>query len=204
MFLFLSCSISCLFDAFFSSPQISEMAIQKKTMFALVLMTMCPLLTHSFSLPLSRNSTALFESLERVGFGNVVPSLSSMAENQTYSFMELVNRTGAGMEFTVFVPTDGNIVLNFPRTREMLEYHVSPQLIDYQGLMFYPTGYKIPTLLRGKHILVTSTMGFIDHQQRLTLDEIEVVVPDLYRNQFIVVHGLNGVLNPFIYGSHDT
>lgn len=140
---------------------------------------------------LAHNSSALTHSLHRAGFSKILPSL-----------MHLVNiPEGISTQFTLFIPADSSIMLNLPRTKEILEYHVVPQRIAFQNLTCFPMGYRIPTLLVGRNIVVTSTRGNNGHQQRLTLDEVEVVMPDLYHDQFLVVHGLNGVLNPFMYGA---
>ena len=138
------------------------------------------------------NTTNIILSLHNAGFNNVDPYLIT----QLLKFPEKF-----GIEFTLFVPMDASIIAKLVTTRELIQYHVVPQRMPYQNLTCLPVGYKLPTLLPGRNIIVTSARGETDHQQMLALDEMEVLMPDVYRDDFFVIHAVSGLLNPFIYGA---
>ncbi|KAJ7566116.1 hypothetical protein O6H91_02G089100 [Diphasiastrum complanatum] len=97
---------------------------------------------------------------------------------------------------TMFVPNDAALGGNElpPIMTAVLQYHIATQQFPFNELLNLPAGTRLPTFLAGKSILVTRS-----DPVHYTVDGVTIVSPDLYRDQTITVHGINGVLNFTLY-----
>ncbi|KAJ7296285.1 hypothetical protein O6H91_12G103600 [Diphasiastrum complanatum] len=110
---------------------------------------------------------------------------------------------GDASAFTLFTPGDASLAL-LSRSEpaiDLLRYHISPQWLSYNDLKSLPLGAQISTLLPNYTILVTSTAEGDELSNGLTLDNVEILLPDLYFDEMIVIHGISDIMNPFIYGA---
>ena len=96
---------------------------------------------------------------------------------------------------TIFVPTDSafDIFMNASNayiSDHLLHYHIVVPRYTFEDLCGLKKGDKLTAYLMGCKITVTENELF-----NYTLDDVRIISPDLYVDDSVVVHGINGVLN---------
>lgn len=71
-----------------------------------------------------------------------------------------------------------------PKLRIVAAYHIVPEKLVFSDLVSKAVHSRLPTLVPRTPIVVTSTYP------RLTLDDVEVVKPDLFVSSSIAIHGI--------------
>ncbi|GAU33355.1 hypothetical protein TSUD_166200 [Trifolium subterraneum] len=103
----------------------------------------------------------------------------------TAAFLEnLLPELTDGAKITVFAPPDEAV-----RNVESLKKHVVLGLITWRDLIHYPDDARLKTLFYGFDIRVS-----VFPRLRL-LNGVNFIVPDMYRGEFVVVHGIGGLLD---------
>ncbi|BFI24928.1 hypothetical protein MPTK2_1g16270 [Marchantia polymorpha subsp. ruderalis] len=77
---------------------------------------------------------------------------------------------------------------------KFIDYHVIRQLLPYSRLSTLSVGTRLPTFLGSETVVVTSNLRF-----NYSLDNAMIVVPDLYSDSTVAVHGINSVLNDYLF-----
>jgi uncharacterized surface protein with fasciclin (FAS1) repeats len=96
---------------------------------------------------------------------------------------------------TIFVPTDSafDIFMNASNAYipdHLLLYHLVVPRYTFGDLCGLKKRNKLTTYLMGCKITITENDLF-----NYTLDDVRIISPDLYNDDSVVVHGINGVLN---------
>lgn len=93
---------------------------------------------------------------------------------------------------TWFLPNDQAFSgINYPKNvTTFLDYHVVPELLPFSRLLTLSTGTRIPTFLGTDTSVVTN-----NSQLNFSIDNARVVIPDLYSDSTIAVHGIDAVLD---------
>ncbi|KAL3684636.1 hypothetical protein R1sor_002658 [Riccia sorocarpa] len=143
-------------------------------------------------------------------------SPSSQAQPQVVNMMEALRDAGqfgavAGLldnlqmknitpMTTWFLPNDQAFSgANFPANlTKFIDYHVVRELLPYSRLSSLGVGTRLPTFLGRERIVVSSNSA-----SNFSVDNAMVIVPDLYTDSTIAVHGINEVLDdtPFNEGA---
>ncbi|OVA10044.1 FAS1 domain [Macleaya cordata] len=101
---------------------------------------------------------------------------------------------------TLFIPSD-NALSNITPTEfrqfhpSIFAYHIIPQQLNFSLLKTFKIGSRIPTLLPNNTILVTT-----NSESNYTIDDSQIIHPDLYINGAIAVHGIGSLLNYSVFG----
>ncbi|KAL3684634.1 hypothetical protein R1sor_002656 [Riccia sorocarpa] len=102
---------------------------------------------------------------------------------------------------TWFLPNDQAFLgANFPANlTKFIDYHVVRELLPYSRLSSLGVGTRLPTFLGLERIVVSSNSA-----SNFSVDNAMVIVPDLYTDSTIAVHGINEVLDdaPFNEGAN--
>ncbi|KAL2652794.1 hypothetical protein R1flu_020922 [Riccia fluitans] len=93
---------------------------------------------------------------------------------------------------TWFLPNDQAFSgANFPaNATKFIDYHVIRELLPYSRLTSLGVGTKLPTFL-GREIVVVSS----NTASNFSVDNAMVIVPDLYTDSTVAVHGINAVMD---------
>ena len=96
---------------------------------------------------------------------------------------------------TIFVPTDSafDIFMNASNayiSDRLLHYHIVVPRYTFEDLCGLKKGDKLTAYLMGCKITVTENELF-----NYTLDDVRIISPNLYVDDSVVIHGINGVLN---------
>ncbi|CAM6101216.1 unnamed protein product [Calypogeia fissa] len=93
---------------------------------------------------------------------------------------------------TWFLPNDQAFSdINYPKNvTTFLDYHVVRELLPFSRLLTLSIGTRIPTFLDKEVIVVTNNSQF-----NFSIDNAMMVVPDLYSDSTVAVHGINAVLD---------
>ncbi|KAJ7567547.1 hypothetical protein O6H91_02G152100 [Diphasiastrum complanatum] len=113
-----------------------------------------------------------------------------------------LTNTAEWAAFTIFTPGDTAIALLAltEPISDLIRYHIAPQWLSYKNLTSLPLGTQIGTLLPNNTLLVTSVQDS-DLSTDFTLDNVGIILPELYFDERIIVHGISDVMNPLIYGT---
>ncbi|XP_042475004.1 FAS1 domain-containing protein SELMODRAFT_448915-like [Macadamia integrifolia] len=99
------------------------------------------------------------------------------------------------MTATLFIPINNDPVDDLDPSSSIL-YHVVPHVLTFKDLQKLATGSRLPTLLRGKSILVTNNSS-----SKFSIDDCLITHPDLVVNGAFCVHGIGSMLNYTAYGA---
>ncbi|PON95381.1 FAS1 domain containing protein [Trema orientale] len=127
-------------------------------------------------------------------FGSVAKFLRSRGYSIVATFLD-AQLTGFNdqTKLTIFAPVDQafeDYVRNISDYALIFRRHVVPRLLSWQDLIGCEARTKLPTFSRGFMInVMVSNDGFP------VLNGAPVVFQDIYRSDWLVVHGLNGLLN---------
>ncbi|KAH7425366.1 hypothetical protein KP509_11G050800 [Ceratopteris richardii] len=100
---------------------------------------------------------------------------------------------------TIFAPTDSayeTIQHAGVDQLELFQYHTVVQRYAFSQLCSFSEGTVLYTMRPGYTIMVTEKQNPF----KVGLDGVYVIAPDLYLDETIAVHGINGILNSTMYG----
>ncbi|PNX76029.1 hypothetical protein L195_g031974 [Trifolium pratense] len=127
------------------------------------------------------NSSSLYlpepESLRRILRSNNCSLTAVFLEN-------LLPELTVGAKITVFAPPDEAV-----RNVAILKKHVVLGLIRWRDLIRFPDDARLKTLFDGFDIRVSV------FPRRRLLNGVNIIVPDMYRDEFVVVHRVGGLLD---------
>ncbi|KAJ7559141.1 hypothetical protein O6H91_04G072100 [Diphasiastrum complanatum] len=103
---------------------------------------------------------------------------------------------------TMFAPSDAALSSVTPLQGfiDLLGYHFVNRNMLFNDLVELPVGTRLGTLIPGLSLEVISTIE--GNSPMLLINEAQVIAPDIYHDDFISVHGVNGVLDPNLLGFH--
>ncbi|MED6172219.1 hypothetical protein PIB30_048007 [Stylosanthes scabra] len=130
-------------------------------------------------------------------FAAVTEVLKSNGCSVMASFVDaqLYTEFGDGRKFTIFAPLDEAFAVDAVSLRNISDYsvifrkHVVPKLIRWRDLIRLPNKTLLPTFSDGFEINVTVS------PKRRFLNGVLVAVPDMFRGDLVVVHGIHGLLD---------
>ncbi|MCO5577031.1 hypothetical protein L7F22_030853 [Adiantum nelumboides] len=100
---------------------------------------------------------------------------------------------------TIFIPTDSA----YQAVKEpdldplpLYQYHTVIQRYAFNQLCEFNEGSVLYTLRPGYSVVVTAKQS----PYKITLDDVAVIAPDLYLDETIAVHGIDGIFNATLYG----
>ncbi|MCO5594759.1 hypothetical protein L7F22_048792 [Adiantum nelumboides] len=105
----------------------------------------------------------------------------------------LTNHANLPKSATIFLPLNQSIAMAFPSSHALdtVAYHIADSRHFYKELLSLQTSpLALPTLLPGRSIRVDRTDDI------LLVDEQEIIAPDLYSDDQVVVHGIPRALDP--------
>ncbi|CAK7326692.1 unnamed protein product [Dovyalis caffra] len=117
---------------------------------------------------------------------------SAKASSGYYSFNEASRGFKDNTMLTIFAPDDEVMRIfhgNLSEYSSIFLKHVVPCKITWGDLVNFDDGVVLETYLKGFGITV-STSG----DKLMLNDQISVSSPDIYRNDWLVIHGLQGIL----------
>ncbi|KAI5079394.1 hypothetical protein GOP47_0004873 [Adiantum capillus-veneris] len=100
---------------------------------------------------------------------------------------------------TIFIPTDSAYQMVKGADIDPLplyQYHTVIQRYAFNQLCEFSEGSILYTLRPGYTIIVTAKQS----PYKITLDNVAVIAPDLYLDETIAVHGIDGIFNATFYG----
>ncbi|KAH7427252.1 hypothetical protein KP509_10G035900 [Ceratopteris richardii] len=112
----------------------------------------------------------------------------------------LISETRLPTSFTLFAPSDMAMVsvhLKPELLLPLLRYHISPNRLEMGDLLTMPLGMRIGTLLPGSSLLVTSNNT---STRPFTIDNVPIVLPDIFVGDMLVIHGINHVFDAQSFG----
>ncbi|KAJ8770290.1 hypothetical protein K2173_012760 [Erythroxylum novogranatense] len=126
-------------------------------------------------------------------FDEAIGALRSKGYSVLASFLELqlVGLMDRNLRITVLAPVDEALESsagNFGKYSSIFRRHVVPCKILWRELVGFNDGAVLETYMEGFRIRVTRS-GDI-----LMLNEVPISCPNLYQNEWLVVHGLQGML----------
>eukprot|EP00249_Psilotum_nudum_P003396 c16786_g1_i1 orf=296-844(-) len=106
---------------------------------------------------------------------------------------------------TIFLPFNQSLAVAFPsqETRNTLAYHIAFPRLLFKDLLNLPLNSHIPTLFPYRQIVV-SRIDKLFASQRVCVDGLEIVGPDLYVDEHVVVHGILTAFDPYSLGLHSS
>ncbi|XP_057720129.1 putative fasciclin-like arabinogalactan protein 20 [Arachis stenosperma] len=111
----------------------------------------------------------------------------------TFLDAQLSTEFGDERKFTIFAPLDEAFAVNGVRNigdySTIFRKHVVPKLITWRDLIRLPNESLLPTFSDGFEINVT-----VSPRMRF-LNGVLVAVPDMFRSDLVVVHGIHGLLD---------
>ncbi|KAM7279647.1 hypothetical protein ACFE04_006781 [Oxalis oulophora] len=139
-------------------------------------------------------------------------SSSAMTQGQLMNIFEAL--IGAGGDFNSWSNTISSVAASLPLSATIFlpaddsffhtsvdpyifPYHIVPQRLDFSQLRLLSPRYRLPTLVPGKTILITSNSA-----ANFTLDDTVLSHPDLYTTPAIVVHGISTLFDYKTYGDN--
>ncbi|KAM5587307.1 FAS1 domain-containing protein [Rosa sericea] len=127
---------------------------------------------------------------------NIVDALIGSGDFGSWvSIITTANPLSLPLSATVFVPQN-DAVSRVPQNDPfLLPYHVVPQRLTFADLRLFKTNSRLPTLLPGKFIVVTS-----NSESNFTVDDSTITQPDVYVTANVVVHGVASILDYSVYG----
>ncbi|XP_015880550.4 uncharacterized protein LOC107416555 [Ziziphus jujuba] len=96
---------------------------------------------------------------------------------------------------TLFIPQDDAVNRLLTADPFMFPYHVIPQRLSFSDLQLFKPNARLPTLLPGKSIVITS-----NNRSNFSVDGSPITQPDLYITATIAVHGVGAILDYTVYG----
>ncbi|KAI5082918.1 hypothetical protein GOP47_0002661 [Adiantum capillus-veneris] len=126
----------------------------------------------------------------RTSFGGVFVVITMIL---LVNLILLTNHANLPSSATIFLPLNQSIAMAFPssQARDTVTYHIADSRHFYKDLLSLQTSpLALPTLLPGRAISVSRT------DQDMLVDEQEIVAPDLYFDDQVVVHGIPRALDP--------
>ncbi|MCO5591253.1 hypothetical protein L7F22_045234 [Adiantum nelumboides] len=100
---------------------------------------------------------------------------------------------------TIFIPTDSAYLTVKEPDLDPLplyQYHIVIQRYAFNQLCEFNEGSVLYTLRPGYTVMVTAKQS----PYKITLDDVAVIAPDLYLDETIAVHGIDGIFNATLYG----
>ncbi|GLT27237.1 hypothetical protein SLA2020_022510 [Shorea laevis] len=139
--------------------------------------------------PTLRSESSLHERNENNPFSQASDSLMSVGFTKMATFLDIqqvgfCNRT----RLTIFAPVDEVIEANVKNFRDyslIFRSHVVPGLLLSEDLEKLDDGASLPTFSKGFVITVTKS------GDTLLINDVPVIYPDIYKGDWVVVHGLN-------------
>ena len=131
---------------------------------------------------------------DRQSFASVTKFLRSRGYSIIATFLDaqLMNfNKENGTKLTIFAPADQafvEFVRNISDYSGIFRQHVVPSVLSWQDLVGCEFGRKLPTFCRGFEIDVTVVDGVP------VLNDSPVVAQDMYRSDWLVVHGIHGLI----------
>eukprot|EP00249_Psilotum_nudum_P027985 c36352_g1_i1 orf=1-849(-) len=103
---------------------------------------------------------------------------------------------------TLLVPNDkavskvDNDINGFGNAFPTLRYHVVTRQLSFRDLLDLRVGTRLETLLKDNTVLITNS-----DQRNYTVDDVRLTRPDIYFDDTMVIHGIDGILNASVYGN---
>ncbi|KAK9064867.1 hypothetical protein SSX86_016249 [Deinandra increscens subsp. villosa] len=132
---------------------------------------------------------SIFESiLANLGFQELSVAVPSLSDDSAFT-------TWNGPT-TIFAPTDASIrSCSSCSVVRLLREHIVPGLFSHDYLRKLAFGTKIETMDPGRCITVTSSTD-ANNYTKIFIGGVEITRPDLFNNDLVVVHGLQGYVAP--------
>ena len=125
---------------------------------------------------------------------------SVLATSIELTNLELISLANQDQGLTLFAPTDvalASVDLSTPLFLPILQYHLCPGHFLYNNLLSIPSGTRVNTLLLGYSLFITSAN---DSSHHLTIDNVPIGRPNVFVDDFIVIHGINHIFDPRAFG----
>ncbi|XP_062014619.1 FAS1 domain-containing protein SELMODRAFT_448915-like [Rosa rugosa] len=127
---------------------------------------------------------------------NIIDALIGSGDFGSWvNIITAANPLALPLSATVFVPQNDAVSRVPAADPFLLPYHVVPQRLTFADLRLFKTNSRLPTLLPGKFIVVTS-----NSESNFTVDDSTITQPDVYVTANVVVHGVARVLDYSVYG----
>ncbi|XP_024199955.2 proline-rich protein 36-like, partial [Rosa chinensis] len=127
---------------------------------------------------------------------NIIDALIGSGDFGSWvNIITAANPLALPLSATVFVPQNDAVTRVPAADPFLLPYHVVPQRLTFADLRLFKTNSRLPTLLPGKFIVVTS-----NSESNFTVDDSTITQPDVYVTANVVVHGVATVLDYSVYG----
>ncbi|KAL6201582.1 hypothetical protein ACLB2K_025295 [Fragaria x ananassa] len=127
---------------------------------------------------------------------NIVDALIGSGDFGSWvNIITAANPLSLPLSATVFMPENPAVSRLPVADPFLLPYHVVPQRLTFADLCLFKNSSRLPTLLPGKFIVVTSNT-----ESNFTVDDATITQPDVYVTNNIVVHGVANVLDYSVYG----
>lgn len=136
---------------------------------------------------------------KRPNIEDVVAALQNAGDFSTVAtLLKAVDIAALPLNATILAPDDRAVsqldFLSFVQAKPIIQYHVLTHQLPFRNLQQLIVGTRIDTLLINKTVVVTSNDVW-----NFTLNHVVVTRADLFSNSGLVVHGLDGILNPFLH-----
>ena len=112
----------------------------------------------------------------------------------------LTNHLNLPSSATIFLPLNHSIAVAFPSSHDLdrVAYHIVTSRYTFKDLLLINKG-DLQTLLLGRSVRINNS------GMNVLADEHEIVAPDLYSDENIVIHGISRALDPdFFYMSRSS
>ncbi|KAL6197052.1 hypothetical protein ACLB2K_032665 [Fragaria x ananassa] len=127
---------------------------------------------------------------------NIVDALIGSGDFGSWvNIITAANPLSLPLSTTVFMPENAAVSRLPVADPFLLPYHVVPQRLTFADLRLFKNNSRLPTLLPGKFIVVTSNT-----ESNFTVDDAAITQPDVYVTNNVVVHGVANVLDYSVYG----
>ncbi|GLU20421.1 hypothetical protein SLE2022_366240 [Rubroshorea leprosula] len=134
----------------------------------------------------------------------LAPILSHLGFNELATALPSLSADSSGTmawsgPFTMFAPSDSSVrsCASCP-VPSLLREHVVPGLFTIDYLRKLAFGTKIETISPGRCITVTSTVNSRRNNTipKVFIGGVEITHPDLFSNDLVIVHGIQGYISP--------
>ncbi|GFP83501.1 putative fasciclin-like arabinogalactan protein 20 [Phtheirospermum japonicum] len=133
-------------------------------------------------------------------FGEASGVLRSRGYSIVASFLDLQltgyfgrSEDGDVMSWTVFAPVDGDLVQfgsDFPSYSSLFLRHLAPCKVEYGDLEEMANGTVVSNSVNGYSLGITRDEG----EERVMVNGVQITFPDLYKSDWLVIHGIRGVI----------